>query len=301
LIGWYDPMSEEKLVEIQAQVTGSDLERLVVVGGDLEYLQTLPNDRLLTHAEIRLAAGVLRRLLVDGELPAVWRIIGAHEVTKLVVSATEIDTALAAWPIGWIQYAWAGGASVSGAHHTGVVFGVVPKEEHERYGSVDEFFRSNPLPTQGGVRKMVLDDWLRSTSVAIKTNEIGLVKICRRAVLTYIANRRGGVHFDSRRNVKNLNSRKRRRENESALLDHGLLRVGHLSGPEFEVQSMVQVLAASDHAQELVRIAHSAAPEDFYGDPNELKLWTGVQQADGTGWATWRLEPAAEQEASSQR
>src|SRR6266480_45064 len=234
--GWREPISTGSLVEIQAQVAGTDLERLIVVGGDLEYLQNLPSDRLLTHAEIRLAAGVLRRLLVDGELHAVWRIIGAHEVTKLVVSATDIDTALAAWPIGWIQYAWAGGASASGAHHAGVVFGVVPKEEHERYGSINEFFRSHPLPTEGGVRKMVLDDWLRSTSVAIKTNEIGLVKISRRAVLTYIANRRGGVHFDSRRNVENLSPRKRRRENESSLLDHGLLRVGHLSGPEFEVQ-----------------------------------------------------------------
>lgn len=299
MIGWHSLMSEEKLVEIQAQVSGSDLERLIVVGGDLEYLQNLPKDRLLTHAEIRLAAGVLRRLLVDGELRAVWRIIGAHDVTKLAVSATEIDTALAAWPIGWIQYAWAGGASASGAHHAGVVFGAIPKEEHERYGSIEEFFRLNPLPTHGGVRKMVLDDWLRSTSVAINTNEIGLVKVSRRAVLTYIANRRGGVHFDSRRNIGKLNPRKRRRENESSLLDHGLLRVGHLSGPEFEVQSMVQVLATSDHTQELVRIAHSAAPEDFYGNPNELKLWTGVQQADGTGWATWRLEPAAEQGGGS--
>src|SRR6266480_1397807 len=137
--GWREPISTGSLVEIQAQVAGTDLERLIVVGGDLEYLQNLPSDRLLTHAEIRLAAGVLRRLLVDGELHAVWRIIGAHEVTKLVVSATDIDTALAAWPIGWIQYAWAGGASASGAHHAGVVFGVVPKEEHGGlFKSVDQ-------------------------------------------------------------------------------------------------------------------------------------------------------------------
>jgi hypothetical protein len=50
---------------------------------------------------------------------------------------------------------------------------------------------------------------------------------------------------------------------------------------------MAQALIASDWARELVRIAHSVAPEDFSGDPNELKIWTSVQQDDGTGWATW--------------
>ncbi len=286
-------MSEEKRVVIPFEVSGPNLERLVVVGSDLEYLQSLPSDRLLTHTEIRLAAAVLRRLLIDDELHAAWRIIGAHKVAKLLVDATEIDTVLATWKETWIQYAWAGGASVSGAHHAGLVLGAIPKEEHEAYGSVDEFFRANPLTYQAERRKMTIEGWLRSISVAIRTNELGLVKISRRSVLTYIANRRGGVHFDSRRNLADLKPKRRRREIESFLLDHGLLRVGHLSGPEFEVQSMVQALAASDWSHELVRIAHSAAPEDFSGDPNELKLWTGVQQADGTGWATWKYNPGS--------
>jgi hypothetical protein len=282
-------MTEEKRVEISFQVSGHNLERLVVVGGDLEYLRTLPSDRLLTHTEVRLAAGVLRRLLIDDELHSAWRIIGANKVTKLTVDATEIDTALATWNEVWIQYAWAGGAAVSGAHHAGIVLGVVPKEEHEAYGSVDEFLRANTLTHKAEKRRMTVNDWLRSTSIAIRTNEIGLVKISRRSVLTYFANRRGGVHFDSRRNLADLKPRRRRREVESFLLDHGLLRVGHLSGPEFEVQSMVQALTAADWAQELVRIAHSVAPEDFSGDSNELKIWTGIREADGTGWATWKF------------
>jgi hypothetical protein len=174
-------MSEEKRVEISFQVSGSNLERLVVAGSDLEYLQSLPNDRLLTHTEIRLAAGVLRRLVIDDELHAAWRIIGAHKVAKLTEDATEIDTALTTWNEAWVQYAWAGGATVSGAHHAGIVFGVVPKEEHEVYGSVDEFFRAHPLSYQAEKRKMIIEDWLQSTSVAIRANEIGLVKISRRS------------------------------------------------------------------------------------------------------------------------
>jgi hypothetical protein len=107
---------------------------------------------------------------------------------------------------------------------------------------------------------------------------LGLLRSRGDPVLTYIANRKGGVHFDSRRNLTDLKPRRQRREIEGFLLDHGLLRVGHLSGPEFEVQSMAQALIASDWARELVRIAHSVAPEDFSGDPNELKIWTSVQQ-----------------------
>jgi hypothetical protein len=53
-------------VELAFRLGGSDLERLVVVGDDLAFLAALPRDRLPTHTEVRLAAGVMRRLLVDG-------------------------------------------------------------------------------------------------------------------------------------------------------------------------------------------------------------------------------------------
>jgi len=138
---------------------------------------------------------------------------------------------------------------------------------------------------------MTIDDWQRSTSVAIQTNEIGLVRISRAAVLTYVVNRKGSVHFDPRRNLTIKKKSRKRREIESHLLDHGLLRVGHLSGPEFEVASMVQAIASADWAAEIVRVAEASAPEDFHGDSNELKFWTGMKEADGTGWATSRFQP----------
>jgi hypothetical protein len=277
-------------IEIQAELAGSDLERLVVVGGDLEYLIGLPRDRLLTHTEVRLSAGVLRRLLVDNQLKRLWRSIGASTVAQSTVEATEIDTALNAWPPGWIRYAWAGGASSTGAHHNGLILAVIPKQEHERYGSLEAFLEANPMPLQGETRRMTIDVWQRSTSVAIQTNEIGLVRISRASVLTYIANRKGGTHFDPSRNLAIKKKNRNRREIESQLLDHGLLRVGHLSGPEFEVASMVQAIASSDWAREIVRVALAAAPEDFHGDPNELKFWTGMKEADGTGWAISRFQ-----------
>ena len=283
-------MSVGDRIEIRFELAGPDLERLVVVGGDLEYLIGLPRDRLLTHTEVRLCAGVLRRLLLDNQLKRLWRSIGASTVTQLTVEATEIDTGLALWPPGWIRYAWAGGASSAAAHHTGVILAVIPKQEHERYGSPEAFLQAHPLPLKGETRRMTIEVWQRSTSVAIQTNEIGLVRISRAAVLTYMANRKGGAHFDPSRNLAIRRKSRNRREIESHLLDHGLLRVGHLSGPEFEVASMVQAIASSDWAAEIVRVAQAAAPEDFHGDPNELKFWTGMKEADGTGWATSRFQ-----------
>ncbi len=128
-----------------------------------------------------------------------------------------------AWPAQWIRYAWAGGASSTGVHHTGVILAVVPRAEHERYGSPEAFFKARPLPVTGETRRMTIDDWQRSTSVAIQTNEIGLVRISRAAVLTYVVNRKGSVHFDPRRNLTIKKKSRKRREIESHLLDHGLL------------------------------------------------------------------------------
>jgi len=286
----------ENRVEIQFRLSGHDLERLVIVGSDLDYLISLPRDRLLTHTEVRLGAGILRRLFVDNELKKVWRSVGASSVSQPTILSTEIDTALNAWPPHWILYAWAGGAKVSSAHHKGFILGSVPKEEHERFASVEELLEANPMPTRGEIVRMAVDDWLRSTSVAIRTNEVGLVRISRASIIKYMANRKGGVHFDPRRELPERSKKRHQRDTESILLDHGLLRVGHLSGPEFEITSIIHAVATSDWAPEMVRVATLAAPQDFDGDPNELKFWTGQREADGTGWATSRFAP---QEGSS--
>jgi hypothetical protein len=209
------------------------------------------------------------------------------------VEVPEIDTALSKWPEKWSRYAWAGGASAAQAHHRGMILAAVPKAEHERYGSPEAFLEANPLPSTGELRRMNVKDWLRSTSVAIQTNELGLVRISRAAVLKYVANRKGGVHFDPARRVEVKRRKRARREVESHLLDHGLLRVGHLSGPEYEVMSLVHAVASSDWAEEIVRVAKEAAPEDFHGDPREMKFWTGLREADGTGWATTTFGPAS--------
>lgn len=277
---------------VRFEFHGREVERLVTVAGDLDFLRALPPDRLLTHTEVRLAAGILRRLLIDNQLGALMgSVVGERPV--LSIEAVDIDTPLAQWPAAWIKYAFAGGVSVTGAHHSGVLVGAVPKAEHEPYGSVEAFLEANPLPLQGAPQRMSLAQFLASTSVAIGTSEQGLLVMSRRTVLQYVANRKGGVHFDPQRNLGLKDVKKWRKEASYHLLDHGLLRVGHLSGPEFEIQSMARTVFDEDWAAELIRVAEEVAPEDFSGDPNELKFWTGLQEADGTGWATSTFGPPA--------
>ena len=284
--------------EVQFNLSGADLERLIVVGSDLEFLRDLSRDHLPSHTEVRLAAGVLRRLLVDGLLAAVWRPICKTARVQPTVEVTEIDSVLSKWPVKWLRYGWAGGATSTLAHHNGTIVAAIPEGDQVKYGSMDEFVAANPLPTTGEKRTMTVKDWLASTSVAIRTNEVGIVRISRRSVLKYIANRKGGVHFDPKRDLTAEDAKRRRAEIEHHLLDHGLVRVGHLSGSEYEVVSMAQAVASSDWAQQLIETARGAAPEDFHGDPHELKIWTGMREADGTGWATWHFGPKAGEQGS---
>jgi hypothetical protein len=187
-----------------------------------------------------------------------------------------------------VRYAFAGGAAATatGAHHNGMIFAVIPKNEHESYGSPEALLEANPMPMTGTKRRVTLDQLLASTSVAILTIEHGLFFISRRTVLQYISNRKGGVHFDPNRDLAVQNLRKRRKEIAYHLLDHSFLRVGHLYGPEYEVAAMAHAVAAADWSAQIVRVAQEAAPADFNGDPDELKFWTGQREADGTGWAT---------------
>jgi len=48
------------------ELGGADLERIIIVGDDLDFLLNLPRDRLLTHTEVRLAASIAERIRADG-------------------------------------------------------------------------------------------------------------------------------------------------------------------------------------------------------------------------------------------
>jgi len=273
-------------VEISGEIQGTDIERLVLVGGDLGYLMELPRDRLLTHTEVRLCASVLRRLLIDNQLGLLWKSLGAPSDFKPVIRATDIDSVLEQWPDHWLFYGWAGGAPANGANHRGMLLWTVPEADWKVHGSYEAFIDATELPSSGEPTYMPVSRWQESTAVALGFRDKGTLKISRAEVVKYLANRKGGVHFDPKRRLDASRTPKRLREEKYRLLDHGFIRVGHLTGPEYEIASMAHAIAESDWAAELVRIAKEAAPDDFDKNASEIKFWTGLQEADGTGWAT---------------
>lgn len=290
---------------LEVKLDGRDVERLVVIAGDLEYLQSLPTDRLLTHTEVRLAAGVLRRLLVDNELGKLWvairrKAFEPDTLGNLTVNATDLDGTIAPWPVHWVRHAWAGGGTPGGAaHHTGLVFWVVPKEEWiSDFATPEEFIGAIKLPHSFERRPFSLDEWLRSTSIAIQTVEHGLIRISRRSTLKYVANLKGGVHFEPNRPLRLKRGKLERRDIENTLLDHGLLQVGPLTGPEFEVMSMVAAVREANWSRDIMKNGNEAVPEYFRTDPTTLRFWTGAREADGTGWATMNFGQVNQQSPS---
>lgn len=270
------------------QLDRENLDRLVMVGGDLAYLVGLPQDRLLTHTEVRLAASVLRRLLVEGELLKVWKLMNSAEAAEPTFDVPDLDEQLGKIPDSWVRFGWAGGARPPGASHRGFILLRVPSTEWRGHSSPVEFIKARGLDLNVERRPMRIGEWLNSTSAAIGTEDEGLHRINRRAMLKYIANGRGGVHFDPQRRFAKGRGKKAAQK-QAQLLGHGLLRVGHLSGPEFEICSMIEPLTGTSSVREIIDEAEARAPEDFAGDPAELKFWSGLQEADGTGWATGRV------------
>lgn len=293
-------MSQPDTLDIPLQLAGHQIERMVVVGGDLEFLRELPADRLPSHTEVRLIAGVLRRLFVDhgsGEVGRLMQAIPLSPKPALAVECSSLDELLNDWNPDWVRSAWAGGAETGGAQHAGQVMAIIPKAAHEAYEDANAFIADNPIRPRR--RRLAIADWLRSTALAVRTEHQGLVRISRATVMKYVANRKGGVHFDPTRKLDADDPKKRRLEQHFHLLDHGLLRVGHLSGPEYEVVAMAQDVAKSDWAAEFIRVGEAVAPTEFGGDPTEMKVWTGLKEADGTGWATFTYAASEESERPS--
>jgi hypothetical protein len=192
-----------------------------------------------------------------------WRTLGAPRDVQLAVRALDLDTPLSEYAPGRVFFAWAGGAPAAGAHHRGFLLAVVPAAEHTRYESPEAYFAAHPPQIDVQERVFTIDRWMRSTSVAIHTQGQGLVRISRRSVLKYIANAKGGVHFDPTRRLDVRSGKKNRQAAERHLLDHGLLRVGHLSGPEYEVASMAHATATSDWAADFISVANDVALKTF--------------------------------------
>jgi hypothetical protein len=263
-------------------LSASELERLVVVASDLEFLERVGSAGIPSHTDIRLAAGVLRRLLIENQLSHGCRPISSA-VGDLSIAVNDLDETLdetldefeSRGSPEWLIYAWAGGGNWEGmmASHDGFVLASVPKAEWSAYGTPDAFLAAVDLRLRPAENQHSPGRILSSTAIAYRHEGTNL-RIPRREVIKYIANRKGGVHFDPSRKIKpEAKATKRKSVLFAQIMDLGLIRVGPLSGPEYEIAALIASVTQAPWSSKIRLIAAEAAPQDFV-DNSELQFWS---------------------------
>ena len=234
---------ETILSEVQAK------EFMRVVRDDLEFLRSL-NYRKPSRTEVRVASSVLRRLFYDGMYLNAWVLAGLDGEPS--IPAVDLQTIVSELQPHHIQYAYAGGAPTDGAHHKGYVLLAVPAAEAEAEGYEATARRISGLIKPGATRAFSLSEFLAAPAVIS-----GNAAVSRLGVVRYVANKLGGVHWDSERGgwSNPVSSRHR-------LLDEEHLMVGRLPAPLYEVISIAQDIAYCDDTIRFIERVADVAPEE---------------------------------------
>lgn len=245
-----------------------ELDEAGVVAEDLEYLMDEWVPKLVPR-EVRRVSPVIRRLLVDGLYGRAWRKLGLPG--EPWVTATSLDAMLGAVDRSLIVVACAPpGSTVSrvmrgGTMHIranreipeGSTIVVVPGGEAGLGPIVAAITAENlnlTLAKPGEAAKdeiaagighrlergMSLTHYLNSSAALVDG-----VRLSRRQVIEYVANKLGGVHYDSTRN--------RKRDEKLAILDSQLAVYAPANGPSAtfahgELISIAETLAESSDA-----------------------------------------------------
>jgi hypothetical protein len=248
--------------ERRIELTAAEVaEFLRSVRDDIEFLRSI-NFRRPSRTEVRVASGILRRLLADEMLEGARQLTGREAPIK--ITATDLAAMLAEIPSRYIHYAYAGGADTEGPQHTGYVLLVVPKEEVEVDGQDAVLSRINKKFAPGQEREFTLSEFCESPSVVS-----GSAAVSRLGVVRYVANKLGGVHWDNSRGAWSDPVGGRHR-----LLDEGHLIVGRLSGALYEVLSIAEAVARSPDIIALSEKIRTVAPEEERA-PNILSFREG--------------------------
>ena len=236
-----------------------------------DFLRTVKDDLLLLRkldfkrplrSEVRVASSILRRLLHELMLLNAWRLCSLPDEPRF--TAVDLDAMLACVDVKYIHYGYAGGATTDGAQHRGYVLFEIPKAEVDAEGKDAATQRVTAKMGTPDTRQFPLSEFCTSSCVAS-----GAGRVSRVAVVCYVANKLGGVHWDKRRSewTDPVGSRQR-------LLDEAHLIVGRLSAPLYETLSIAQAVAESDDVTRLIDVIDTIAPEEE-GSISVLKFREG--------------------------
>ena len=164
------------------------------VVSDLNYLRRELSPPVGEHA-VRRASAILRRLLVDGELGGAWRAAGSQKEPQL--TARSLNRFLTQNASNWIRFASAGKAE----------YLPLPPPQQRQPGEppapggglrlVSAVWCPDELPNQAS---LIAEETLYLTAfMSAPCLVVWGVQVSRRALVKYVANKLGGVHFDPTR------------------------------------------------------------------------------------------------------
>jgi hypothetical protein len=211
--------------------TDDRLDLLRITNEDLHYVADEWRDGI-SDAALRRGSVVLRRLIVQQELQRAWKVAGFAKQPK--ITTMSLDHMLADEHPSRIIFAVAGGAEFGGFSAAGMMA--------VNYAKTEKQLRSAP---EAGVPERVLGLAEFGNGTCIVTNG---VKISRRVLIKYIANKKGGAHFDATRSQQH-------EERGFAALDEFLERqqveIASKNAIYYELLSAGQSLAKSTDVLEL--------------------------------------------------
>lgn len=229
-------------------------ELVRIVAEDLVYLRDL-DFSISRRPEVRIASSILRRLLHDGTLISTWRVLGFPD--QPIFKAIDLNAVLSDIPRRYVQYAYAGGAKLPKASHTGYVLLSIPKEEHEARGRPEVFARElQEKLVLGATKDFPLDQFCVSPCAISGDSGVSRLQLVR-----YVANKLGGVHIDAGRAAWSdpLGAQHR-------FLDENHIRVGRFPAVYYEIMSIAQDVSGSEDIRQLIDTAEREFPEESAPD-----------------------------------
>ena len=220
------------------QLSPQEAQLLRVVASDLRFLRE-EWDQDVSDDTLRRTSTVLRRMLSESDILRAWKAAGLGPQPK--IHAPSLTPLFKVLPPHAIAIAMAGGAQVQGAIIQGYVSTQVPPSPE-----LEARITSATTKTQD----YRLSDFPGSPSIVVKGS---IIK--RHQVITYVANKLGGAHFDTSRGHKE-------HEQFYSLLDFAASATHFMDKPlvYFELLSIGQALVA---CSELSRIEEAASGLDL--------------------------------------
>lgn len=217
-----------------------DHDLIAIVAEDLGYLADEWNQDI-DDASLRRASTVLRSLLIEGQLQKVANMLN-EEICVMAPEISKQEDELNDPSIVFYQ--------AGGANHKGMQVQFV--KQMNRALSSEEIKKNYEKQKNliGQSYPVKLSKFMKQTSFMING-----VRINREEVVKYIANKRGGVHYDRSRNTEKPGS-KGELEKKFSLLDgiHGGIVTADKNSVYYELLSIGQRLISSHDVQRIRQI-----------------------------------------------